>query len=527
MTAGAGASVAGVVPDRSGRRELLLGLALTLGGMVVAGVGMAPDLDGDWQRGWKAHNGGRYAHIARNYARWGFRHAGGAPLLDVAPAAGQPLLIDTADTYAHHPPGVMMVTGLLFRVFGVSERLARLLSFAATLACLAVLALLVGRVCGPAAGGGAALLCGALPMTVVFGTHVEVQGPLVLLLGLTTLWTYARWLSGSALWPWWLALAAASWFDWFGLYYGAGCALHALLCGRGRSSAAVLGGSVAVLFGGWLAWLSSLPGMSWRRVLGAAGVRIDGGVGVTEEAVRAALGPWYAASLSLLPMWPLLLGTLFVLVLRSPGTGPGPGPGRGLGVRGLLLLLVAPPLVHSLLFPAGMLLHSYWLFALPPALAAALAGGLSLLRVSVWVPALLLAAAGLGGRVEQAREHLDPLPAMLGRALAENTAPGEGVLTNFEVNVLWTGMDVGEYIVTRPEISFYADRPVRGAVRGRPQGREVGLAEARRLLPAARWFVLWPDDDDPSLGRALAALGGPEPLLLSADPPVLLYRLQP
>jgi len=517
------------VAPRSRRAEWLLALLLTAGGVVVAAFAMAPDLDGPWQRGWKAHNGGRYALIARNYARWGFTHAGGAPLMDMAPAAGQPLPTDGAEPYAHHPPGVMMVTGLLFRLLGPSEHLARLLSYVATLASLVVLALLVGTVSTPLAGGAAALLCGATPMTVVFGTHVEVQGPLVLLCGLTTLLAYARLLKGgprpTTLMAWMVALAAASWFDWFGLYYGAGCAAHALLTRRGFRLWALLGGWVAVLFGGWLAWLSNLPGMSWRRVLGAAGVRVDGGVGALEGAIGQALGPWFASSMDLLPLWPLLLGVLCFTALRPGSTLSGPAP--GLGVRWLLLLLLAPPLVHCLLFPAGMLLHSYWLFALPPALASGLALGLSRLRPGVCLAAVVLGAVGLLSPLDQAAEERDILPAMVGQALGQHTAPGDGVLTNFEVNVLWDGMKVGEYIVSRPEISYYADRAVRGGIRGDGQGRAVDLEQALQLLPSARWFVLWPDPDDPGLPRALDALGGPPPLLLGGEPKVLLYRLRP
>lgn len=527
MKTGASVTATETVDPRSHRVGWLLALLLTAGGMVVAAVGMSPDLDGPWQRGWKAHNGGRYALIARNYARWGFTHAGGAPLMDMAPAPGQEPPADGAEPYAHHPPGVMMVTGMLFKLLGPSERLARLLSFVATLASLVVLALLVGTVWTPLAGGVAALLCGATPMTVVFGTHVEVQGPLVLLCGLATLLAYARLLDGGARRPWLLAwmvaLGLASWFDWFGLYYGAGCAAHALLTRRGPWLWATLGGWVVALFGGWLAWLSNLPGMSWRRVLGAAGVRVDGGVGAMDGAIGEALGPWFASSMNLVPLWPLLLAVLFFSALRPGSSRSAPG----LGVRWLLLLLLAPPLVHCLLFPAGMLLHSYWLFALPPALAAGLALGLAQLRPGVCLAAAVLGAAGLFSRLDLAAEHIEILPSMVGQSVEQHTAPGDGVLTNFEVNVLWDGMEVGDYIVSRPEISYYADRPVRGGIRGHGQGLAVDLTEALRLLPSARWFVLWPDPDDPALPQALDALGGPPPLPLSGDPVVLLYRLRP
>jgi hypothetical protein len=225
-----------------------------------------------------------------------------------------------------------------------------------------------------------------------------------------------------------------------------------------------------------------------------------------------------------MPVWPLLVALTLFLALGAGRSGSV----SGARTRSTLLLLAAPPVVHSLLFPAGMLLHSYWLFALPAALAAGLGIGLARLNPVACLAGVLLAAAGFVGRVESAREEIDLLPSLLGQAVASETRPGEGVLTNFEVNVLWDGMAVGEYIVIRPEVTFYADRPVRGGVRGRARDEAVDLAGARRLLPAARWFLLWPDPiGDPLLHDSLIALGGPEPELLSGEPPVLFFRLPP
>ena len=102
-----------------------------------------------------------------------------------------------------------------------------------------------------------------------------------------------------------------------------------------------------------------------------------------------------------------------------------------LGMRALLALLLLPPVLHAAAFPAGTVLHDYWLFGLPPALAAAAA--LLALRLRPVVAALALGLLLLPG-VVGAREILarrDDLPETVGRVLAARTAPGDLVLTNF------------------------------------------------------------------------------------------------
>ena len=68
----------------------------------------------------------------------------GAPLLDVGVHdRGRPVV------YAHHPPAVSMVVAMAFDLAGVSENAARVLPALSTLLALALLARLVGQVCGP------------------------------------------------------------------------------------------------------------------------------------------------------------------------------------------------------------------------------------------------------------------------------------------------------------------------------------------------------------------------------------------
>jgi len=112
---------------------------------------------------------------------------------------------------------------------------------------------------------------------------------------------------------------------------------------------------------------------------------------------------------------------------------------------------------------------------------------------------------------------------LMGRALAAHTAPAEVVLTNYDVNPFVPGREGDEWLLMRPEVSFYSDRIVRGRI-----ARLEDLEEALRRRPDASWFlaVPWPEPPSPGLSAALAARTEGEPLSLSADPPVALHRLR-
>ena len=535
-------------PARGLARVLLL-LAL-----VVAGVGMAPSLEeGPWRLSWLGHNGARYAQIARNTVRLGPTHLGGAPLLD--PAGGGPA---GPEVYAHHPPGVSMALAALFGLAGEGEQIARLFAAGCTLLGLALLARLVGRESGrPLSGALAALTVAVLPMTWAYGAHVDPQGPPVLTASLAVLLAFGSWRRGGSPLPWMALSALASFLDWWGLYAPAGCALVLLAQGRWRP-ALLMAGWTTVLFAGWVGWLTSLPGFSLGGLSSAAGVRGPALLFAEDPAARAALGAavqvWFTQSLRLMPGWPLLVLVGLVLAARGrPGSddeasNPASAGSARLGVAPLLGLLLLPPLVHGLVFPAGMLVHGYWLFGLPVGLGAVVGlfprpGG----PLHGALPALVLVAL-LGGLGWSARAELYPdqpseLPALLGQAVAGAVGEGELVLTNYDANPLRPGAEGLEYLAKRPEVTYYADRPLRGLVEadpeagapggegataGAPAGDLARYEEARRRCPGARWFLLtpWPRPVDPAL-RARLEAEATEVRTLSQEPLVQLFGLTP
>jgi len=383
-------------------------------------------------------------------------------------------------------------------------------------------------VAGPAAASLAALAAVAQPMLSVYGSHVDVQGTPVLCLCVAALLCYRRWLLGRSVLPLLLCVAAASAFDWYALYTPVVCAMHlAWTQPRRRVAAAGLAAYAGGLFALWLAWLGSLPGVTLREVFGAAGVRGAGALLGGDGRVGAALSAWFSATLDLMPGWPGLLVITLAVAWRARHGGaarPGSAPDTGapLGVTGLIVLLLAPPVAHALVFPAGLLVHGYWLFALPLPLAAATGVLLAQLRPALALGlAALLLVSGLTAAQHVLTER-DPLPVLVGRELGAQTAPGEAILTNYGVNPFVPGTGEDRYVLLLPEVTWYSDRVVRGGLR-----TPADLQDARARRPDAGWVLLtpWPEPPEPALEAAVAQAADGPPRLLQADPPVRLYRL--
>jgi 4-amino-4-deoxy-L-arabinose transferase-like glycosyltransferase len=501
---------------------------LTVAGLILAAAGMLSTFDGPFARGWLGHNGARYAHIARNYVRHGLLYERGAPLLDVVGAPVTP-----HDVYAHHPPGVPMLLSMVFDVTGVSENAARALPALCMLLALLLLGRLVQGAAGPRAAGLAVLAASAMPMVSLYGAHLDPQGPPVLCASLVVLLAYHAWRDGGSLWALLIASACASALDWYGLYAPASCALHLWFTRPDRRATAVgLAAFSIALCLGWLAWLTSLPRVSLETLAHAAGTR-----GLTRlfedgDLLALAVTDWLRVTRDLMPGWPLLLP--FALCVMAGVVGGKQsrrlaGAGRPqeevlVGPRGLVGLLLLPPLLHGLLLPAGMLQHGYWLFGLPLGLAAALAIAAQSLRAlpAVLAVALLVPAGWAGaGRVLAERNEL---PALVGQALATHTAPGEVILTTYDVNPFAADRKGDVYVLMHPEVLFYADRAVRGGLE-----TPADLADALDRRPDAGRFLVtpWPRPPDAALIEDLQRRASRPGTVLQREPAVTLYTWSP
>ncbi len=111
---------------------------------------------------------------ARSLVREGFAATGGIPLYNAEKAAPRDFFY-----YSHHPPGVAIVTSLVFRLFGESEGAARGVALFFSTITLLVVAAFVRREVGDAAALLAVVAMAALPIGMYWSTHLDYFVPTI------------------------------------------------------------------------------------------------------------------------------------------------------------------------------------------------------------------------------------------------------------------------------------------------------------------------------------------------------------
>lgn len=175
------------------------------------------DLWSPWVGGHTAWGGAMYGNIARNIAMRGFVETGFGPVANYGAAT-----VDGLSYYYHYPPLLVWLVALSFKAFGVVEWAARLVPLAFSIAAIPLtfqLATLVAR--DVRVAWLATLAAAVMPMGVVYGTHVDVYGPLATTSTLAAFVAYGHWLTArrsQALG--WMALALVvgcltAWYAYF------------------------------------------------------------------------------------------------------------------------------------------------------------------------------------------------------------------------------------------------------------------------------------------------------------------------
>jgi len=403
--------------------------------------------------GW---GGAFYSNIARNYLRYGLAETKLAPVVTTGRVPAERHVY-----YLTHPPFIGLSVASSFGVFGEREWAARVVPLAFSLGSVVLVYAIGASVGSRAVGTWAALLAAFVPMGIVYGAHVDPQGPPVTFFALAMVESYRRR-------RWRLCLAAllvGAGFDWPVHYMSALLAVHAVLArGNARRFAFILPVVSVLWVAAFLSYARYVAPTPERNYLGKNAVesfsfwsgrevdpkRIPGyrilRPSVLEWGTR--LGRYYAELFT--P--PLLLLALWGAVLVS----------RRHEGAGLLLVLALWGVLHVALFPMGAFVHDYWSDYLTPALclfAAVSAERLALARTYV----LAVLAVGLLGlftylglsRIERSRRE----EASLGPWLNRTLAPGEGVLSLLPLDVRDT---------------YYADRPFKDGV-NRVQAFEAAL----------------------------------------------------
>jgi 4-amino-4-deoxy-L-arabinose transferase-like glycosyltransferase len=421
--------------------------------LLVATLARAYAIDRPWAFG--DHNGwggAFYSNIARNYLRYGYRATRLAPVVTTGEVP-----VERHVYYLTHPPLIGLSVSLAFRVFGENEWSARLVPLAFSVGSVALVYLIGSGLWSAGVGLLAASFAALLPAGIVYGAHVDPQGPPVTFFSLAMLEAYRRGNLAAALG----ALVVGAGFDWPVHYMAGLLAAHALISKK-TGLTLVLPLASLVLVAGFFSYARRVAPRQEQNYLGVGAVesysfwsgrevdprRIPGHrlrePGAGEWLVR--LGGYYR-DLFTLPLLLAAAGGLGVALARREA--------------GRLLLLLGWGALHVVLFPMGAYVHDYWSDYLSPglALSAALGGvaayGWLARRVAPLVRRAAAAVAlgvlfsswlSLGlSRIESSRQN----EVKLGKTLNQLLAREEGLLSLLPLDA---------------RDAYYLDRPARDGV---------------------------------------------------------------
>jgi hypothetical protein len=443
------------------KRLLLL---VILGAAAAQGRGLGASWSHGDHNGW---GGAFYSNIARNYVRYGYLETRLAPVINT----GETLPEDRR-YYLTHPPLIGLAVSVAFHLFGEHEWSARLVPLAFSLASILLMYRVGLRMASRGTGLAAAAIYAFLPAEIVYGAHVDPQGPPVAFFSLLLLLAYEETRPLLAA----VALILGAGFDW-PIHYLAGLlAIHAFAfpSDERRWGAGLLAGSVLLVAMFFLYSRLVAPNPRQQYLESTAvdaflfwtGMRVPAGriPGRSIEAPTAR--EWLAGIGSHLDS----LFTLPLLALAAFGAAVQ-------GARGHLWILLSWGLLHLLLFPLGAFVHDYWSIYLAPGLALAAALGLQWIAERVARRREIFRAGSTTAICAfllwdgiRSVDSLPREPVRLGKALNAITLPDEGILALNPVDA----RDV-----------YYADRRIRDRV-----NRVSLFEEALRDGSSYRYFVV-------------------------------------
>jgi hypothetical protein len=346
--------------------------------LAVYAAGLTHGMSRPWT-GMHDWNGAFFSQLARNLLRYPMAVHHGMGIVAVGEAVPPP---EERSIYATHPPGLIWLVALSFRLLGEAEWTARLVAVLASLGSLALLVRIVGRGWGRAT----ALLCGlvysVLPMAVYFGRMVDHEAVgLFCMLGATSAWQALtavdclgrrRRVAEAA---WIAAIWGAVWIDWSGVLFAALFCVHAcvqvarkriprslavmVIVAAAVGCAAML---VHLVCGGLQGRWSDLLAIFTSRATESDGAAI-------RKDLSAPGGPWEYAVEGI--TWPVMLlavvGVLLTVTARSAQCGEAAPRERVCrDCTDALWVLPATGVIWLCVFWRQYERHNYWLFYLGP-----------------------------------------------------------------------------------------------------------------------------------------------------------------
>lgn len=429
-------------------------------------------------------NGAFFSQLARNFLRypWDLHH--GMPVVAMGDGVPPP---EERSLYATHPPGLVWLVALSFRLFGEHEWAARLVPIVASVGALWGLLFLVKRRWGLSAAVVSGLIYATMPMAVYYGRMVNHE-PVCLfgMLAAMGCWAVVHDRAvGSvrrrmARTGFYLALLGLAWVDWSGVLFTGLFAMYAVLrWQQGRLGARELVGVVLaalVAVGGMTAYLVEVGlGGRWADLLAIFLSR----VGSESQVPVGYAWAHFPENLS----WPTLL-LAAIGVIRwgsrprlSPADDRGAGSEDATGREARVSFLGVPSLtglIWLIIFWRQFAIHAYWAFYLGPVVAWLAASGWR--GVQDWLPArqsapgtvlsgLVLVGVLAGGvhgtRLLQAVKWYGGEPEVqVWQEIHQRTQSGDRILLYDDpIRIdLYGGYAFRN--LTPPLLAYYLDRPV-------------------------------------------------------------------
>lgn len=462
--------------------------------LLLYSAGLTRDLSAPWV-GMHDWNGAFFSQLARNFLRYPVSVHHGMPIV----AAGESVPpVEERSIYATHPPGLVWLVAVVFKVFGESEAVARLVPILASLGALALLIWLVSRAYGSATAILAGLIYAAMPMSVYFGRMVDHEAIcLAAMLAAVAAWcvltdrTVKRRTRAAALAGWMAAVSVGVWVDWSAvLFVGLFCGYVIMLVARGlvaRRLAALLVVFVGEVTVGMICFIV------YAGLDGAWGDFVPIFLSRSTEKARLLeqghMGSAWGHTLGNLT-WPVVILSLCGLVIslgnwdrrrRKPTVRQHQSlqrdrriPSGASAARDGLGLVLLTGILWVAVFWRQYQVHNYWLFYMGPAAAVFSARALlwSWRRLSLigslpahgCVAAVLLVTLGL--ELRGASAYFDRTSAELALRIEDwkqvrgMTSPGDRVVLYHDP---FKTEERGGYRfrnLVPPQLAYYLDRPM-------------------------------------------------------------------
>lgn len=325
--------------------------------------------------GHQAWGGSLRSTIARHYDEVGFVETGLLPYVRYGPMES----LEQGKVRWNHPPGINILTGISFRLFGHSEVSLRLVPLCFGLLSFWLIWVLARRRYGPEAALSVGLIYILLPMQIEYGAKFSNYDPGVLCMCLLAVlilevyrdrseqWQRSRRVVSIALLC--LTLMGAGFIDWTGFLLAAFVGLDALLRKKRHPLVFLAIGVTTSLFAMWCVWwLTSQNSVDSLMGLGKTRSGVGGKIAWWSLFKRSCF-----RAIDYYRLVPLVLACSWIVYTAIKR--------RTIDV--VVVIFGGMNLVYMLMFKQGTWIHNFYIIYMMPAVAMASGVGMAQLARSI------------------------------------------------------------------------------------------------------------------------------------------------